>query len=97
CAFWAALTGQEVRPARVEGFSYLTRSPGWPIRILLQRREAAAPGDPVRGHLDLGCTDPDAVRRHTELGARVTGRQPFWTVLTDPAGQAYCLIDREPG
>ncbi len=50
----------------------------------------------MRGHADLGCTDPDAVRRHTGLGARVLAQHPFWTVRADPAGREYCLIDRAP-
>jgi len=34
------------------------------------------------------------------LGQRVAGgrggREEFWTVLTDPAGLAYCITDRDP-
>jgi hypothetical protein len=36
------------------------------------------------------------VSRHASLGARVTGRFPFWTVLADPAGREYCLVERDP-
>jgi hypothetical protein len=36
------------------------------------------------------------VRRHLGLGARVTARQQFWTVLADPAGREYCLVGRDP-
>jgi hypothetical protein len=97
CAFWAELTAEQVRPARIAGFSYLTRPPGWPARLLFQRRDQAGPADQVRGHLDFGCTDPDAVRRHAELGARVLARHQHWTVLADPAGREYCLIGRDPG
>jgi Glyoxalase-like domain len=102
CRFWAALTGGAVHPARVPGFAYLTRPPGpprpaWPVRLLLQQRDHAGPGDRTRGHLDFGCTGPDAERRHVSLGARVVARHQFWTVLADPAGREYCLIGREPG
>ena len=96
CAFWAAFTGQETHPAPVPGFAFLTRPPQWPVRLLLQRRERAAAGEPVRGHLDLGCTDPGAMARHLRLGARLVAKQPYWTVLADPAGYQYCLIGREP-
>jgi hypothetical protein len=95
-AFWAALTGQQARPAPVPGYYYLTRPAGWPARVLLQRRDSAAPGDRARGHVDFGCTDPRARDRHVALGARVTGAQEYWTVLTDPAGREYCLVARDP-
>ncbi len=95
-AFWAALTGQETHPAPVPGYAYLNRAANWPVRLLLQRREQASPGDPVRGHVDFGCTDPLAVDRHVALGARVTATQQYWTVLTDPAGREYCLVGRDP-
>jgi Glyoxalase-like domain len=96
CAFWSALTGHETRPGPIRGYAILAGPPGWPVRLLLQRRDRADAGEQVRGHVDLGCTDPDAVRQHTELGARVLARQPHWTVLADPAGREYCLIDRAP-
>ena len=95
-AFWAALTGQRAHPAPVPGYAYLDRPAGWPVRLLLQRREAAAPGDPVSGHVDFGCTDPLARERHVALGARVTATQQYWTVLSDPAGREYCLVGRDP-
>jgi Glyoxalase-like domain len=95
-AFWAALTGLETRPASVPGYAYLTRPAGWPARLLLQRRESARPGDRARAHVDFGCTDPRARDRHVALGARVTGAQEHWTVLTDPAGREYCLVSRDP-
>ena len=95
-AFWAALTGQDSHPAPVPGYAYLTRAAGWPIRLLLQRRDAAAPGDRTRAHVDFGCTDAGAQARHVALGARVTEAQQYWTVLTDPAGRVYCLVNRDP-
>jgi hypothetical protein len=94
-AFWAALTGQESHPAPVPGYAYLTRAPGWPIRLLLQRRDAVAPGDRTRAHVDFGCTDAGARARHVALGARVADAQQYWTVLTDPAGRQYCLVSRD--
>jgi hypothetical protein len=100
CAFWSALTGWDARPARVPGFSYLLRPAGapaeLPIRVLLQELKSAEPGQRARGHVDFGCTDARAVSRHAALGARVTERFPFWTVLADPAGREYCLVQREP-
>jgi Glyoxalase-like domain len=95
-AFWAELTGQESHPAPVPGYAYLTRQAGWPARLLLQRRDSAAPGDRTRGHVDFGCTDAGARDRHVALGARVADTQQYWTVLTDPAGREYCLVTRAP-
>jgi Glyoxalase-like domain len=95
-AFWAALTGQEARPAPVPGYYSLARPAGWPARLLVQRRDRAAPGDRTRGHVDFGCTDQEARDRHVALGARVAGAQEYWTVLTDPAGREYCLVNRDP-
>jgi Glyoxalase-like domain len=96
-AFWAALTGGETRPAPVPGYSYLTGPANWPVRVLVQRRETAAPADRVRAHVDFGSTDSGARDRHVSLGARVMATLPYWTVLTDPAGREYCLVNRDPG
>jgi len=95
-AFWASFTGREARPAPVPGYAYLTRPAGWPARLLLQRRDSAAPGDRTRAHVDFGCTDPEARDRHVALGAHVTASEQYWTVLTDPAGREYCLVGRDP-
>ena len=78
------------------GFAFLTRPPHWPVRLLLQRRDSAAPGERTRGHVDFGCTDPGAKARHVGLGARLVAERQYWTVLADPAGNEYCLIGREP-
>jgi hypothetical protein len=108
CAFWSALTGWDARPARVPGFSYLLRPAGppagppaeppaeLPIRLLLQQLKTTGPGQRARAHVDFGCTDAGEVSKHAALGARVTGKFPFWTVLTDPAGREYCLVERDP-
>jgi Glyoxalase-like domain len=95
-AFWSALTGQQAHPAPVPGYAFLEQQPGLPLRLLFQQRESAAPGDPTRGHVDLGCTDPGARDRHVALGARVTAARQYWTVLADPAGREYCLVGRDP-
>lgn len=95
-AFWAALLGQEAHPAPVPGYARLGRPANWPVRLLFQRRESAAPGDRTRGHVDLGCTDPEAKARHVSLGARVTAELEHWTVLADPADRDYCLVNRPP-
>jgi hypothetical protein len=98
CSFWSELTGWQARPAPVPGYSYLERpaGPPLPVRLLLQRLDAAPPGQRARAHADLGCTDELAVSRHAGLGARVVATHEYWTVLTDPAGREYCLVSRDP-
>lgn len=94
---WATLSGGriEVLERRPE-FAWL-RVPGVrrPLDVLLQRLDRA--DGPVTAHLDVGTSDRAAeVRRHLALGATVLAEQEFWTVLTDPAGLAYCVTDRDP-
>lgn len=97
CGFWSALTGTQAHAAPVPGFAYLKGPAGMPVRLLLQRLDDAAPGQPTRAHVDLGCTDPAGeVARHARLGARITATFPDWSVLTDPAGREYCLLNRPP-
>jgi hypothetical protein len=51
----------------------------------------------VHAHVDIGTTDQRrAIAWHVALGSRTVHSFPFWTVLADPAGQRYCLIDRDP-
>ena len=73
------------------------RMPGEPrpLDLLLQRLDRQ--DGPVAAHLDLGTTDREAeTARHRALGARLVAQEEFWTVLTDPAGLAYCITDHDP-
>ena len=92
-SFWAALTGWDPRPCPDPHYTLLTRPAGLPAGLLFQRRETAAPGDRVRGHVDLECDD---MRRtadwHVGLGARVTRAYPWGIVLADPVGRPYCCL-----
>ena len=93
-AFWRAVTGWEFRPGSRPEFSVLKPPPGLPVRLLLQRLDAARPAS---AHIDLACSDVDAVRAwHEEYGATVVDRRPGWTVMRDPAGGVYCLTARDP-
>jgi Glyoxalase-like domain len=97
CGFWAALTGWPPRPAPVPGYTYLSQPPGtpMPVHLLLQRLDSAAAGQPVRAHVDVGCTERgETVGRHVVLGSRVVAELAHWTVLADPTGREYCLVDR---
>lgn len=96
CGFWAGLVGgtAEVLPGRPE-FAWLRGPRRFALVVLLQRL-----GDEtgeVTAHLDLGTSDRAAeVARHLVLGAVVRAEEESWTVLTDPAGLAYCVTDRDP-
>jgi hypothetical protein len=95
-AFWASLAGSEARSAPVPGFAYLTGPAGMPVRLLFQQLDTAVPGQRVRAHLDIGAMDRQrVVAWHVALGSRIAGTFPFWTVLADPAGYEYCVVDRE--
>lgn len=96
-SFWTALTGWERQPSPAAEYVFLQRPPGMPVSVLFQRRATAAPGDRVRGHVDIGCSDyPRMVQRHVAAGARVVDTFPWWTVMEDPVSRPYCLTMRHP-
>ncbi|MFK4070292.1 VOC family protein [Streptomyces sp. NPDC029674] len=93
-AFWAAFTGWQSVRSPLPEFRRVQPPPGLPVRILLQRLDTSGPGG---AHLDLACSDVDAVRAHHEsLGATCVSRRTHWAVMRDPAGGTYCLTDRDP-
>ncbi len=92
-AFWTALTGREPEVGALPEFVRLVEDGR--LRLLLQRLDE--PDGPVRAHPDLATANRAAdVDRHVALGAVVSGVHDFWTVLTAPGGQVYCLTDRDP-
>ena len=95
CAFWSDLTGLSKRDSTYfPEFRTLERPPDQPIRLLLQRVRDDRPR--VTAHHDVNTTDREAeVRRHEELGASVLREHSHFTVLTDPAGAAYCITPRD--
>ncbi|WP_404387147.1 VOC family protein [Humibacillus xanthopallidus] len=99
CAFWADITGWELRTSGAHPeLAHLARPDGIPLRLLLQRL-GDDPRDVVTAHLDLASSDRAAeTRRHERLGAVVerVGPGVGWTVLTDPTGLRYCITDRDP-
>lgn len=95
--FWASLSGWELHRGSRPEFSVLGRPVGLPLRLMLQRLDESAPGQPVAAHVDLACDDVGAeVARHLVLGARVVRRTEFWVTLADPAGRHYCVTRRDP-
>ena len=98
CTFWSELTGWRLRGSvRRPEFRHLVRPDGIPIRLLLQRLGEPSVGL-VTGHLDLACDDrPTEITRHRGLGATVVADHGGgWTTLRDPAGDLYCITDRDP-
>lgn len=93
-AFWAAITGWQVRASDEPEFASMQRDPGMPIRILLQR--LGEPTGQVRAHIDWATDDREAeTLRHQALGSDVVRRHSGWTVMDGPGG-IYCITDRTP-
>ncbi|MBL1080171.1 VOC family protein [Nocardia sp. 2] len=92
--FWTELTGWHWEPGSLPEFSRLTASPALPLRLLLQR---LGENRPTSAHIDVACTDREATATwHEKLGAHLIERERNWIVMTDPAGQPYCLTGRVP-
>lgn len=96
CAFWAELTGWAARPLPFPEYAVLRQPAGTQLaaRVILQRLGDSDRGDRARAHVDFGSTDPDALARHIGLGAHLVHALEHWTVLSDPAGRVYCLVNR---
>jgi hypothetical protein len=96
CDFWAELTGWEAWPLPFLEYAGLRPPAGteFAARVILQRLGDSDPGKRARGHLDFGSTDNDALATHVGLGAHVVHALDHWTVLADPAGRVYCLVNR---
>ncbi|MGV9677403.1 VOC family protein [Nocardia sp. NPDC003482] len=92
--FWSELTGWDARAADLPEFVRLAVPDELPIRILLQR---LADDRPAAAHLDIACSDPEAVAAwHESLGARRVRSGTSWLVMTDPTAGVYCLTSRSP-
>ncbi|MGI9053785.1 MAG: dephospho-CoA kinase [Ilumatobacteraceae bacterium] len=97
CAFWAALTRWPHRPGIRPEYSSLEAPVEVPVRILFQRLDEAHAGRNVEAHLDVFSSDAHAAaEQHRARGAEVIADFPFWTLMRDPTGVAYCLIRRDP-
>ena len=92
-AFWAALTGWEVRAGGRPEFARLRTPAELPVRILLQRLGEGATG----GHLDIATDDrAREIERLTAHGAEPVRTGHGWTVMTGPDGGTFCVTDRSP-
>ncbi|MBT0771879.1 hypothetical protein KIH74_23255 [Kineosporia sp. J2-2] len=95
CAFWQALTGWEPVPTGSPEFTRLRRPEGQPVHLLLQRLDDPAPT--VTAHPDFAAPERFSLApAHAAAGATAGRSTADWTVMTAPAGLAYCLTGRTP-
>ena len=102
--FWMAATGFGER--RLHGDEVLVAPADWGFpRLTFQRVEQPRP-TPGAQHLDLTADDMETeVDRLERLGAtRVRridshddGGAPSWTVMSDPDGNEFCVVQRPAG
>ncbi|HYY12116.1 MAG TPA: VOC family protein, partial [Kineosporiaceae bacterium] len=87
--FWRDLLGAALRTGARPEFAYLERSPEHVVRLLFQRLDEAAPGQPVGAHVDFACGDAvdEVAATHVALGAVVEHAFRYWTVLVVPTGR----------
>ena len=92
--WWARAVDGTVNPVAPGFFVTVTRPDG--PGLSFQKVDDPTPGK-NKVHIDFTAADMDAeVKRLVELGASETGRHTFgddftWTVLADPAGNAFCI------
>ncbi|KRA32480.1 MULTISPECIES: VOC family protein [unclassified Nocardioides] len=96
--FWEAALGTERLTDVAEGFETRLAVPDGPVLDLCFQRVPDQPVEPQRLHLDLygGAEQAAVVERLISLGASPAdvgqGDVP-WVVLTDPAGNAFCVLE----
>jgi Glyoxalase-like domain len=91
------VSSESLSAAASRATAALPRPEGIPVRLLLQGRSDAAPGDRVTGHVDFACDSRRLLADvHAGVGARVLSTFPHWIVLADPVGRQYCLTGRDP-
>lgn len=96
--FWAAALGYEVGGLSPDGV-YLEILPAEQDQPIVYFQRVPEPKSVKnRLHLDLWTIDPDAeIARLEQLGARRLGEPVrtdtghWWQVMTDPAGNEFCL------
>jgi hypothetical protein len=93
--FWAAALGSDVDEDSTSGKAFVEAA-GWGGPNIWFSRVPEAKMAKNRMHFDLRAPGAmeNEVTRLEALGARVTGRHPGLTVMTDPEGNEFCV---EPG
>jgi hypothetical protein len=93
--FWSDVTGREIITSGPDLARVKSEIPGGPALLFLRVPESKTVKDRI--HLDLETGDRAAeVTRITALGAifhsEVKGTTHEWTVLQDPEGNEFCII-----
>lgn len=90
-AFWQAVTGYDLSPARGDHDEFATLMPPDGDDFLRVQRLGTGPS---RVHLDLHVPDAGAATsRAEELGARLVARPPQgYVVLESPGGFVFCFV-----
>lgn len=94
--FWSAVTGREIIASRPDLVRLASETPDGPVLLFLKVPESKSAKDRI--HLDLETDDRAAeVERIMELGAtyhsEVDEPGHAWTVLQDPEGNEFCVIE----
>ena len=93
--FWSEVTGREIIASDPNLARVQSETPGGPVLLFLRVPEPKAVKDRI--HLDLETEDrAGEVSRIIALGAtyhsEVKGTTHEWTVLQDPEGNEFCVI-----
>jgi Glyoxalase-like domain len=87
--FWGGALGRPFTPAPMFPEFQRAPLPGDGYGMLLQRMVDGTP----RLHLDIHATDRAAeVARLERLGATVVTDLEYWTIMRDPAGLVFCVV-----
>lgn len=95
-AFWGSLLAVSTRRRREDYLWFEEIAPG--VQLILQQVPDKKVGK-NRVHLDLGSSDPETLISTVEAlgGSRVTAVEDgeySLTVLADPDGNEFCILDR---
>ena len=91
-AFWGAATGQEQRQLSFPEFHGARLHDS--LTLLVQQLGDGG----ARVHLDIHTDDvPAEIARLEALGATVVDRFPDWTIMSDPAGLSFCVVNAPEG
>ena len=91
-AFWGSATGTDITELDEPQFHGARLHET--LVLLVQR---LGTGD-ARVHLDIHTDDVAAeVARLEALGATVQERHEQWTIMVDPAGLPFCVVEAPPG
>ncbi|HEX9032517.1 MAG TPA: VOC family protein [Streptosporangiaceae bacterium] len=92
--FWAAASGEKLRPIEKLPEYHSAQLHGLDFGLLIQRIGEG----PARMHIDIHTDDLEAeVARLEALGAQRVEALHFWCVMRDPAGLLFCVVAEPAG